>query len=554
MHFAAHKLTAVSITKAVLVSLAFSTQSLMWTAPSNAATPDSPEVRGMVDRGVRYLKKDHLYDEEHRALAAMALFKSGLPESDPFIQQALKECKDICRSKTTIDRVFSVYGNAVVLLFFCEVDAKQYEREIDLLMKSLQGRQKPFGGWGYPKPQPNWQTGDTSMTQYAVLSAWLSRSVGATELPVDAIRGVTNWLIRTQDPSGAWGYQGKDPGTGSSRRVNQTEIRHSLCVAGLGSLYICSSMLGYSSDTGMVTADEDIPPALQLVLSTPAGAGRTPDGQVNESYLKRAIRDGNRWYEANYRINPSQYETYYLYTLERYQSFKEAAEGKARKEPRWYNDGVRYLRSKQERDGKWDMPGGSGKLSDTAFAILFLVRSAQKTIAKSNDAYAGLLVAGQGLPNNTASIKLKEGRIVTTPFQGTANSMIEILSNQDHPDFDTVTDATKIELSDNPKIREQQQQRMRRLVRAESFRVRLVAVKTLGGVRDLNNVPALVYALSDPDVRVMMAARDGLRFTGRQFKGFGLEEDSSPEKRKEAIGAWKQWYLDIRPDAVFAEN
>ena len=50
------------------------------------------------------------------------------------------------------------------------------------------------------------------------------------------------WLIRTQDPSGGFGYQGKI-GEGN-KLVKQSEVRQSLSAAGLGSVYACSDMLG----------------------------------------------------------------------------------------------------------------------------------------------------------------------------------------------------------------------------------------------------------------------------------------------------------------------
>ena len=254
-----------------------------FTGPAMASTPDSPEVRAMVRRAVRYLSEDHIYDEPHRALAAMAAFKAGEPVTHPLIAKSIEECLDFCRTPETVDAALrNVYGVAVVGLFLCEVDPQRFENEIAHIVQSLERRQKPFGGWGYPRPEPNWEFGDTSMTQYAVLCAWMVRSVGAAEIPQTAIRNVTNWLIRTQDPSGAWGYQGRDPGS-YSRRIPQEEVRHSLCAAGLGSLYICSSMLGFTSDVGVVVSDDDLPPALKPV-SKPVQ--RTPDGSVDESLLK----------------------------------------------------------------------------------------------------------------------------------------------------------------------------------------------------------------------------------------------------------------------------
>ena len=92
---------------------------------------------------------------------------------------------------------------------------------------------------------------------------------------------------------------------------------------------------------------------------------------------------------------------------------------------------------------------------------------------------------------------------------------------------------------------------MRRLVRAESYEARMVAVKTLSKICNLDNVPILIYALSDPDPRVSREARNGLRFVSRKFEGFGLSDNPSKTDIVAAIEEWKAWYLEIRPDARF---
>lgn len=525
-----------------------------WSSPASGYTPESPEVRSTIRRAIKYLSQDHFYDEGHRALAAMAMLKAGEPETHPLIAESIKECLDMCRTPGTVKgSLRSVYSAAVVGLFLCELDPIRYEKEIKNVIQSLEDRQKPFGGWGYPKPQLNWELGDTSMTQYAILCAWLARTTNAAEISRESIQKVTNWLIRTQDPSGAWGYQGRDPGVGTfTRRIPQSEVRHSLCVAGLGSLYICSGILGVTPDITQVV-DSELPSALKPIQRTQPQAGFTASN-VDEALLKRAIRDGNRWYDANYRINPPEYTMYYLYTLERYQSFKEIAEGRFPKEPRWYNDGVRFLRSKQQRDGSWDLPNGNSKLADTSFAILFLVRGTQKMIAKSSDEFHGLLVGGKGLPSNTEDVRLRQGRIVAKPFQGPTGALLEVLNNEEHPDFDSASSLDTIPLSEDPAERELQQARMRQLVKSETYTARLIAVKTLARIRNLDNVPALIYGLSDPDIRVMVEARDGLRFISRKFVGFGLSDAPRIQERKDAIESWKKWYREIRPTAFFLEN
>jgi hypothetical protein len=319
-------------------------------------------------------------------------------------------------------------------------------------------------------------------------------------------------------------------------------------------------MLGLTPDLDPSSAENesDVPKAFKPVrvsvsqTTTPTGRAAMASN-LDERLLKRAIRDGNKWYKTHPQI-PSEHTMYYLYTLERYQSFKEIAESRNPKSPAWYDNGVRFLRKIQKSKGQWDTEGGEGRLADTAFGILFLVRSTKKTIQKAQEAFDGLLVAGRGLPKNTGDVRMKRGKVVSTPFQGTAESLLEILGDETHPDFDSVTQLDAVPLSRTPEVRARQQKRMQRLVRAESYQARLVAVKTLAKLRDLDNVPSLVYALSDPDLRVVREARDALRFTGRKFRGFGIPDSPTERELKAGIKAWKDWYRDIRPDAVFVEN
>jgi hypothetical protein len=188
-------------------------------------------------------------------------------------------------------------------------------------------------------------------------------------------------------------------------------------------------------------------------------------------------------------------------------------------------------------------------MTDTAFGILFLMRSAQQAVEKAATEFDGLLTGGKGLPNSVSDVKLLQGKIVRTPFQGTADALLDILEASDPAEIDSSMSRATVQLSDDPARRKQQVARLRRLARAEDFHVRLAAVKTLARDRNLDNVPTLIFALSDPDPRVMRMARGGLRFISRKFSGFGLADSPTDQQRKSAIEAWQQWYSTIRPEA-----
>ncbi len=66
---------------------------------------------------------------------------------------------------------------------------------------------------------------------------------------------------------------------------------------------------------------------------------------------------------------------------------------------------------------------------------------------------------------------------------------------------------------------------------------------------DLDNVPALIYALTDPDREVVIEARKALERISRNPVGYGPKDDYNEEQRRNAVEKWKAWYLSLRPDA-----
>jgi hypothetical protein len=82
----------------------------------------------------------------------------------------------------------------------------------------------------------------------------------------------------------------------------------------------------------------------------------------------------------------------------------------------------------------------------------------------------------------------------------------------------------------------------------------MLSVRALGRTGNLDYVPTLLYALTDPDRRVVLEARNELRFISRNFDGIGPPDNFTDEQRYEAIEAWKKWYLSIRPGAVLEKK
>ena len=123
-------------------------------------------------------------------------------------------------------------------------------------------------------------------------------------------------------------------------------------------------------------------------------------------------------------------------------------------------------------------------------------------------------------------------------------------------------------LTKEEKARRVMQLRVRKLLSDKDPDKRLLAVRNLSRRTDsVDHVPTLIYALSDPDRRIALGARDALRFISRRFGGVGMPDSYNPNPKdsdkeqlrakKEAAQAillkaqedWRQWYRTIRPDA-----
>ena len=89
--------------------------------------------------------------------------------------------------------------------------------------------------------------------------------------------------------------------------------------------------------------------------------------------------------------------------------------------------------------------------------------------------------------------------------------------------------------------------KIRKLVENKSPQARFAAVRLMGKTRDLDNVEALIYALTDPDSTVVCAANEALLRIRRIPEAATLPENFSNEDRSVLIDKWKAWYRSIRP-------
>ena len=404
----------------------------------NAYTPKSQEVRNMVAKGVTYLEKVKSVDMGRDCLVALALYKTGKPTSHPKIRAAFGKIGNAIGELEAKQNVHRTYDQACALIFLCELNSPSHRNSMQALATKLMEWQKQNGAWGYDH-EP---IGDTSQTVFAALALWEARH-RQIDVPDDVFRNALNWLIRTQDPGGGFAYKGEDPEDSNGRRINQRNPYPCATAAGLGATYICANALGIEAAIGQgaKTADDEIPPALKFVAVVDSDGSRISEGDsgVNRVFLLRALTDGNRWFDRNYSIAPTNWyfapdpwNYYYLYTLERFRSFQANAEKTKEKEgesPRWYNQGVAYLMKNQSDAGIF---GGAeaensrlaGPQVSTSLALMFLVRSTQKTIGKLVEEQ---LKGNQGL-QGTGELRLsKTGRMATESVTKNVGDLLALI-------------------------------------------------------------------------------------------------------------------------------
>ncbi|MDY0165283.1 MAG: HEAT repeat domain-containing protein [Thermoguttaceae bacterium] len=507
-------------------------------------TPESPQVREAIDRALKFIEDSGESDSRMggQALVGLALLKHGSHRDHPQIRRAVAtitkslEGRDLGVLKSRNE----VYSLGLATIFLVELDPSTYRREIELLLEILRRAQKPHGGWGYSDRE----TGDTSMVQYAALAMWEAKRAGFN-VPQTMIEGLADWLLRTQDPSGGFGYQGKVSTT--RQLVAQSSVRLSLSAAGLGSLYICADLLELSDST--MRQEEGIPPALREVREERAAARRAKT-RIDANQVRAAQQRGNQWIAKNFEINPKQYAHYYLYALERYMSFREAADGTDSHRISWYSQGAAFLVKTQEDKGSWT--GQTGTTVDTAFGLLFLMRSMKKSIEKAQELGAGLLVGGRGLPKDTSRVEVRRGQVIARPLLGPAEELLAMLDDPDADEYDrALAHLTDLTPEEAQQIFGTRPDRLRQLARDASPEARIAAVTALAAGRDLSAVPLLIHTLDDPHVGVVRAARDSLRRLARKPAGFGLPDTPSDADRAAAVRQWKAWYRAVCPTAEF---
>jgi hypothetical protein len=526
------------------------------TTAARALSPESPEVKQVIAKGMKFLETANFGSWElhpgMKSLIGMCVLKQygEQGKNHPKVAEAIATIRSGIKGEGKLRGQEEIYDIGISLIFLLDLEiekAGDFTTEMQALLEILLSAQKPHGGFGYPGRT----TGDTSMTQYGALGMWACQIAGL-EVPLDNWERLFNWLLRTQDPSGGYGYQGTDPG--SMNLVKQPDgIRQSMTAAALGSIAICAESL-------RLFAAEKTAPSGPSKLTRVAKPEEARTKNVDPKLVAEALRRGQGWFAAHYTSDykvdgapaGSMWSCYYMYAFERYKSFLALLPMHEKDDNKWYDDGYAHLAKTQAENGSWEANDLTGP--NTALALLFLFRSTQKIIINAKTFGGGLLVGGRGLPKDGSSLELVGGSLRSKALKGPAMELLQKLADPNDPKFEeAVRGMEEQSLVDEGDRLTEVQKRLRAMAAGKSPEARAAALKLLGRTRNLDDVPLLIEALHDEDPLVVVAATEALQFMARKFRPageFGVDADA----RKQAVAYWKAWYLDIRPDAVFNDG
>ena len=503
---------------------------------ARAHHPESEPVQQIVKQAVAYLRSDE--GKRHsklggHALRGLAILKATDDHDDPDVVAEVNYVAQL--GKLPVERLRSLeasqYSIGIAVIFLSAYDSQKYRAEIANYLAALLENQRVDGSWSYN--HPNETSGDMSQTQYGVMASWVALKTAELSVESAVYEKALGWLIQKQFPDGSFAYKPDAPGE------NRTSI--SLTAAGAASALICADALGLFDKS---KSDQDNG-GLQRVAPKEAKVGPKPSS-ITRAQVMTTVDRANNYFDTNFSWRKTDSFYYFMYARERYMTFKELAANNrdaefGEDEPAWYNDGVDLLAKQQQSDGSFRSINGTQIA--TSFAVLFLMRSTRSVVPID-----GVLGGGDQLPKDVANLTERErGVVIVLKKAFDFDAMIQELDKGGEIDLSAYKDP-KIERVDtspnDPEIK-----KIHEALSSPRFEYRLLAVKRMAADGRLESVAGLIYALSDPDNRIAIEARNGLRSAARRFDGFGMPNEPNAAQKRVAQESWRKWLRDVQPTA-----
>ena len=535
------------------------------TVSAQRYTTEHPDVLRAIDKGLDYLEKNGTSENRTGgiALAALALVKNGAPENHRVVQQAVAKIRSCIKSSREFEFDSPIYSASLSAVLLCELDPIRYQQDLAAISFYIQSTQRWDGSWSYMTGNNvnSHPSGDMSMTQNALMAAWSLHNSGHP-IPAGMLNRAANFLILAQDNQGQFPYQttiSKDNGS-----VSRQTPSLSMTAAGMSGVYICRNMF----DLDAAARAANIPSNLSMIKAKPEvfkkiesdedrrrrmASADALRGNFSTSRFDQVTRAGNYWLEQNFRgtNQASGYWHYYLYALERYETFCDLAEGTSDDSPDWYNWVAHHLITTQKPDGSWS--SSCGVVPDTSFSVLVLCRSTRKAIEQhiADPVAGGTMRGGRGLPTSADAddIVIRDGQIVSLSELQSSQSLLERID-----ELNAIDEETLLQLSRMPARSLQSFMTTDRIQNARAWlndaniEVRLVAIDLLAKSGDANNASALIAALSDPEYAVVEAAHEALKRISRNAKMPRLPASNTRNfstQLETVRKLWQEWYRTI---------
>lgn len=551
------------------------------TVPSGrASAAEQAAIRNAVSRASAYLRSNSANaGSGQQVLIAYALLKAGLPPNSPEITGTV----DNIRARVTNGEYkagqYHHYEAGISAMLLVEVGGEPeggephpYLAELQAIANYVESLQLPNGGWDYPPGDARVTNGDTSVVQYALLALWAAQRGGAKVTPT-VWQNAIQWHIANQGKDGGFAYvPGTRHGFGEGASVLNMTIN------AIGSTYIALSQLSSGKLPELKnpkidrTADKAPEPEKEkkkfgvlekvdldkTVEEDARDKVRAEIPQATAQLLTRAYD----WIVPRFvPLNEDTgFRAYYYYSLERMAALADVT---TIGDEDWFNVCADYLLAHQEAGGGWKLSTfQSDERVDTAFAVLFLTRSTAKILKKTipvDPIGGGLLSGGRGGLDG----KGKPGE------KKPIGALDQLLASLDAAGDQELADVQEqfveqIQVGDRNALIGQTDLLIKYMTHVNP-EIRRTAVWALGRTDNLSLGRYLIEALDDPDLGVVIEARNALCWLSRRPNGLGeagdpleaLPPDASEEQQAAAITTWRldllkrwgNWYLENRPYA-----
>jgi hypothetical protein len=525
------------------------------------------EIQAAIKRAVTNLRqKVASLDGGEGALVTMSLLKSGLPPDTPEVKAGIDKILSRVVKAEYKPGTYHVYEAGVSLMALANADPSKYRPQIEAIARYLIDNQRPDGEWDYPTPG----SGDTSITQYAILGLWEAARSGIS-VPRRVWDKAAGWHVTRQLKDGSFTYHPPRPSP-DGFTIGAAGTR-TMSVAGTASLLVCRLHL-YPGATDpdevrttgrksrgkkygiLIPATVDDEEALEVEETRVTDANYRANTRL--SAIDKAVAKGKEWLADHFHVAPNEgHDLYLLYGIERYAALAGIREIGGHD---WYAEGAAHLVATQGKGsgqysapeaGVWNDACGPGPA--TAFGILFLGKATEKMLSRKpvrRDPKfgGGLLIGGRGLPDNLESLTLEDGGVKVRKIKGPVDGLLAELENAQSRQVEAAQ-ASLVEAvaTDDPEALIGQAGRLLRLARDPRVEVRRTVFWALGRTNDLRVVPALIAGLEDPDPACRTEARNALRFISKRIDVREPPDEATAPQRAAAVSYWKKWYLTVRP-------